>query len=464
MPWSVRPVPSAGQTVIQPVQVDISCYTPDFYGEACANDDEEHETALELINKYLWPEFLKLSQNKELQKIYKEYLIGFSLQHPNPMTERHGEYSRCYLEPFYNIPQDAPRFCETRFYHGPALAAAMIADFLSEYGHFVNLVPNYFASPHVKKAIDCVNKATATMPGLKRAILPLLEKLDRRAVPDIVHQAYALVERSMEDTLAAVETLAINTLTSEPKSQDVVAAIYTVYTLRSAAPCLTSALGDLTDMKKQETILWAQLATGGAVLVCAGITAVALIPAAAPAAAIATAEAATVGAATRSVVATATSSASVTTAATTASITGRGLGTFASVLGGGTCAFGGTASVYAAAELADVKKTEIINKTINEKVEHIIYYLALCFMRSSGIPDPREQTRDLNDALANLGGKRPPRNVQVYSAIHLHKLVREITEDFKKVHQTLVEKVNRRLQELSFTPKEFQEGACTFKF
>jgi hypothetical protein len=274
-------------------------------------------------------------------------------------------------------------------------------------------------------------------------------------------------------------------VTSEPTSRDVVAAIYAVYTLRSAAPCLTSALSDLTDMKKQDTILWVQLAAGGAVLVCAGIAAVVLMPAAAPAAAIVSAEAAGVGAATGSVVATTTSvgavgSSAITTVATTTSITVRGLGTLASGLGGGAFGFGGTVSVYAAADLADVKRSEystlidgicwlkleaeIINKTINEKVEHMIYYLALCFMRSSGISNPRDQDRDLKDALDNLGGKRPPRNVQLYSAIHLHKLVREVAQDFKKVHQALVKQVKRPFQELGFTPSEFQEAACTFSF
>ncbi|CZR66868.1 uncharacterized protein PAC_16769 [Phialocephala subalpina] len=458
MPWSVRPVPSAGQSTLQPVQADISCYTPDFYGEECADEEEEHATALELIDKYLWPEFIKLSQNKKLHEIYQEYLIGFSLQHPNPTAKHHSEYSRCHLEPFSNIPEDAPRFCETKFYHGPALAAATIADFLTEYGHLAKLIPtDYFASPHVDMAVRCVNTASVVMPGSKGAV-HLTATGKTRSTRGSRYRIASLCPSSTKNTNVFDPS---EEVASEPTSRDVVAAIYAVYTLRSAAPCLTSALSDLTDMKKQDTILWVQLA--------AGIAAVVLMPAAAPAAAIVSAEAAGVGAATGLVVATTTSvgavgSSAITTVATTTSITVRGLGTLASGLGGGAFGFGGTVSVYAAADLADVKRTEIINKTINEKVEHMIYYLALCFMRSSGISNPRDQDQDLKDALDNLGGKRPPRNVQLYSAIHLHKLVREVAQDFKKVHQALVKQVKRPFQELGFTPSEFQEATCTFSF
>lgn len=95
----------------------------------------------------------------------------------------------------------------------------------------------------------------------------------------------------------------------------------------------------------------------------------------------------------------------------------------------------------------------------------MVYYLALCFMRSSGVLYPRDHRGNLDNALTNLVGTRPGRSVQTYSAIHLHKLVREITQEFKEVRLSLIRNVKRHLGELDFTPRaEFQERECTFTF
>lgn len=61
-----------------------------------------------------------------------------------------------------------------------------------------------------------------------------------------------------------------------------------------------------------------------------------------------------------------------------------------------------------------------LNDKINESIELVIYYIVICFMKSDGITNPRDEEHGLNHILDRLHGCRPGKSQQRYRADYLH--------------------------------------------
>ncbi|KAK0124002.1 hypothetical protein ONS95_008991 [Cadophora gregata] len=126
------------------------------------------------------------------------------------------------------------------------------------------------------------------------------------------------------------------------------------------------------------------------------------------------------------------------------------IGTAASGLGGAL--FGGAMTIHSSREHAKSNTVQCINVEINGDVDTVVYYLALCFMKSNGVARPREAEDELEGVVQNLYGRRPQKSKQEYRAVYLYDLVEELTVQFRIVTDVLRSFAYKELEALEWEP------------
>ncbi|TGO06949.1 hypothetical protein BTUL_0380g00020 [Botrytis tulipae] len=460
--WTATPLPRsigpAGPWP-QPTQVDISCRVMDILPPKsfCQQDDrwEDHKALVD----FLFQRFqAHMSVRDYVKSIYSDRLIGFALNYP-AIPNGETPYNRLDIQEFH-LPEIKKwemfktKIVQTKFYHGPLLTLNRVTEVVKAYKEMTQMIPNsIFPNSNAKLAIGL-------LPDLMETI-PLLKDLDRSSVDDLVHQYTPPVVRCMEEVLDALENIAMDTKSREPCPRQTCDVLSKIYQLKRRTPALTGVLVLLADKKVQERCIWGTIAVSsistlvvGGILFCAA-------PVAAPVAAV-------TGSAMGStaVVSTSVGAAVAETAALTATRAGLSYGvafkTMGAAVGAGSCM---TFSKYIEESLSNNINIKIvianyrltaltINDDVNGDLEKIVYYIALCFLKSNGIANPHSDDDLLTEIVMKLYGRRPTQIAKKhYRAAYLHNLVGPLARDFRQVIVQLQNLGYAHLENMEWTSK-----------
>ena len=84
----------------------------------------------------------------------------------------------------------------------------------------------------------------------------------------------------------------------------------------------------------------------------------------------------------------------------------------------------------------------------------IVYYIALCFMKSNGIANPLSDDDQVTKIVEKLYGRRPTHiTKKQYKAVFLHKLVIKLARDFREVIGKLRKLGYAHLEDMEWKPK-----------
>ncbi|KAF7946453.1 hypothetical protein EAE96_009451 [Botrytis aclada] len=452
-PWTVtvphRSIDPVGPWP-QPIQVDVSCRSMDILlSEPSSQEDalKDRKGFVDFLFSHLQ---LRMSHQDSVKFIYSDRLIGFALNYP---AIRNGEtsYSRLYIQEFH-LPQIKEwetmktRFVRTKFYHGPLLALNHAAEVLRAYKEMIQTIPNgIFPNADANIGLAATNAAIGVLPDLME-MHPLLKDLDRSTVDDLVHHFTPPVVRCMEEVLDALEKMAMNTKSREPYPRQTCDVLLKIYQLKRRTQALTAVLMLLKDKKAQQKYIWGTVAVGGISILAVGGILLCTAPVTVPASAF-------------------TGTAMSGTAAASRAALSSGV-VFKTIAGNAAVAAGSSMTLIKFLEEAKSYNTITINEEVDGRLGMIVYYIALCFMRSNGIANPQSDDDQLTEIVEKLYGRRPTHIAEKqYRAASLHNLVKELTESSREVIVRLRKLGYARLEELRWTPKPLiTVEECTMVF
>ncbi|KAM0147699.1 hypothetical protein ACHAPG_010435 [Botrytis cinerea] len=409
---------------------------------------------------WLFPHFRAFMSNQYyMDSIYSDRLIGFALNYP---AIQNGEtsYARLHVQEFH-LPEIKEwektkiEFVRTKFYHGPLLALDRVAEVVKAYKEMIQDIPNdTFPDVYAKMGLAATKAAAGVLPDLMEKH-SLLKDIDRSTVDDLIYRYTPPVVRCMEEVLDALENMAMDTKSREPCPRQTCDVLSKIYQLKRKTPALTAMLMFLADKKAQQKFIWG---TAAGLIVFSGIILCAA-PVTAPVAALtgsAMGSTAAAGTASTAVVSTSVGAAGGTLAVARAAA-------FTAT----SAAIGGSSMTFIKSlEEMNSRNTITINNWVNESLGTIVYYIALCFMKSNGIANPLSDDDQVSKVVEKLYGRRPTHIAKKqYRAAFLHKLIRKLAKDFRKVIVRPRKLGYAHLDDLEWMPKPLitlQESTMSF--
>ncbi|THV43806.1 hypothetical protein BGAL_0899g00010 [Botrytis galanthina] len=445
--WTATPLPRSIDPAglwPQPTQVDISCRIMNILPpiSSCQQEDrwEDHKGLVDFLFEHFQAH---MSVRDYVKSIYSDRLIGFALNYP-AIPNGETSYNRLDIQEFH-LPEIKKweifktKIVQTKFYHGPLLTLNRVTEVVKAYKEMTQMIPNgIFPNSNANT-------------GLATGKIPLLKDLDRSSVDDLVHQYTPPVVRCMEEVLDALENMAMDTKSREPCPRQTCDVLSKIYQLKRSTPALTGVLLLLADKKAQQKCIWGTIAVSsistlvvGGILFCAA-------PVAAPVAAL-------TGSAMGStaVVSTSVGAAVAETAALTATRAGLSYGVALKTMAGGAAAVeaGSSMTFIKYIKESQSNNTLTINQKINKGLETIVYYIALCFLKSNGIANPHSDDDQLTEILMKLYGRRPTQIAKKhYRAAYLHNLVENLAKNFRQVIVRLQKLGYAHLENMEWTSK-----------
>ncbi|KAF7928961.1 uncharacterized protein EAE97_009803 [Botrytis byssoidea] len=413
-PWTVtavlRSIEPAGPWP-QPIQVDLSCRSIDILQSESSSPEEALEDEKEFVDflfKHL--EAIHTTDLDYVRSIYSDRLIGFALKYP-AIPDGETSYSRLDIQKFHlpeveNLETFRTKLISTKFYHGPLLALDRVAEVVSAYKEMIQTIPHgSFQNANANMGLAAAKAAVGMQPIMENH--PLLKDLDRSTVDDLVHHYTPPVIRCMEEVLDALEKMAMATKSREPCPRQTCDILSKIYQLKRSTPALTAVLVLLADKKAQEKYIWGSVIVGGVIGVVIG-----------------------------------------------ASLLCAAIGV------------GSSMTLVKFLQEAESHNTMFINQKVNDSLGMIVYYIALCFMKSNGIVNLHSDDDQVNKIMEKLYGQRPTQIAKKqYRAAFLHNLVGKLAKDFREVIAGLRKLGYARLTELEWTPQPLiteSESTMTF--